>query len=180
MKKKTPYFLHNRAMIVTLDVSNSHSFQAVSFFYERHKLLNDCLLPALLPAPMGAPELERMPQNIYDVLIPSEVDPYGDTSVVFRIETETGDRYYQWMVDVEFDFPVVSVVEYLLDLSAYTGQRLNVSYAFATITGISQFSTDAVVQVPGNTQLHVHINNTLQSTVDFRHIGLVHFGQLSR
>ena len=159
VNEKTPSFLHNRAMIVTLDVSNSHSFQAVSFFYKRHQYyyLMIVVLPALLPAPMGAPELEQMPQNIYDVLIPSEVDLYGDTSVVFRIETETGDHYYQWMVDVEIDYPVVSVVEYLLDLSAYTGQRLNVSYAFATITGISEFSADAVVQVPGNMQLQVHV-----------------------
>ena len=103
---------------------------------------------------MNPPELVRMPQNMYNVVIPmdSEFELFAVSSPVFRIETETGQYYYQWIIDVIFEDAdlTVTISEYLLDLYAYTGQKLNIAYAIATDMGISEYSQHTVVQVPGN------------------------------
>lgn len=68
---------------------------------------------------------------------------------MFHIQTETGDHYYQWMVDIIIiDLTAVYMENYLVDLSAYLGQRINVSYALATVIGITEYSQNTVVQVP--------------------------------
>ena len=105
------------------------------------------------PSPMAAPELTQMPQNIYDVSIPSELEMLtsDSSSLVFRIEdsSQPGEFIYQWMVDVMFDLPEITMVDYLLDLASYGGRSLNISYAFATDMGLSEYSESATVQVPG-------------------------------
>ena len=105
------------------------------------------------PPPMTAPELTRMAQNIYDVSIPSELEMLtsGSSSLVFQIEdsSQSGEYIYQWMVDVMFDLPEITMVEYLLDLASYSGRSLNISYAFATDNGLSEYSESVIVQVPG-------------------------------
>ena len=107
---------------------------------------------------MAAPELTRMPQNIYNVSIPSELEMLtsDSSSVVFRIEdsSQPGEFIYQWMVDVMFDLPEITMVEYLLDLASYSGQSLNISYAFATDMGLSEYSESAIVHVPGMHELN--------------------------
>ena len=102
---------------------------------------------------MAAPELTRMPQNIYDVSLPSELEMLtsDSSSFVFQIEdsSQPGEFVYQWMVDVMFDFREVTMVEYLLDLASYSGRSLNILYAFATDMGLSEYSESATVEVPG-------------------------------
>ena len=102
---------------------------------------------------MTAPELTRMAQNIYDVSIPSELEilTSGSSSLVFRIEdsSQPGEYVYQWMVDVMFDLPEITMIEFLLDLASYSGRSLNISYAFATDNGLSEYSESAIVQIPG-------------------------------
>lgn len=79
----------------------------------------------------------------------SEIELLGESSPVFHIQTETGDHYYQWMVDIIIiDLTAVYMENYLVDLSAYLGQRINVSYALATVIGITEYSQNTVVQVP--------------------------------
>ena len=112
-------------------------------------LLSNYYAAVQMPAPTTAPELMQVSKNIYSIVIPSEVDLYEYSSVVFRIETEMGGYYYQWMVDVVFEWPDVSIIEYLLDLSPYTGQRLNIAYALAANMDISEYSANSVVHVPG-------------------------------
>ena len=105
------------------------------------------------PPPMTAPELTRMAHGIYDVSIPSELEMLtsGSSSLVFRIEdsSQPGEYVYQWMVDVMFDLPEITMMEYLLDLASYSGRSLNISYAFATDNGLSEYSESAIVQIPG-------------------------------
>ena len=102
---------------------------------------------------MAAPTLTRVTRNIYNVTVLSEVEMLtsGALSFVFRIEdsSQPGELVYQWMVDVSFDVPNTTVVEYLLDLTSYSGRSLNIAYAFATNMGLSEFSEYATVQVPG-------------------------------
>ena len=111
------------------------------------------IVTAHLPPPMAAPELTRMAQGIYDVSIPSELEMLtsGSLSLVFRIEdsSQPGEYVYQWMVDVMFDLPEVTMVEFLLDLASYSGRSLNISYAFATDNSLSEFSESVTLQVPG-------------------------------
>ena len=95
---------------------------------------------------MNAPELTRMvdTQEIYDVgnIVEIENEVYDNPSLLFRIEDQSqpGVYVYQWMVDVVFDFPDVTIVEYLLDLNTFVGHTLNIAYAFATEEGLSEFS----------------------------------------
>ena len=102
---------------------------------------------------MTAPELTRMAQGIYDVSIPSELEVLtsGSSSLVFRIEdsSQPGEYVYQWMVDVMFDLPEITMMEYLLDLASYSGRSLNISYAFATDNGLSEYSESTTVQISG-------------------------------
>ena len=110
-----------------------------------------------LAAPMAPPQLQRMPQNIYSLDLPtdSEMGLFSTSSPVFRIQTESDEQYYQWMVDIEFSSSVlpVFITENLLDLSAFTGRRLSIAYAFATDMGISEYSQNVVVQVPSKAKL---------------------------
>ena len=112
-----------------------------------------CIAIAHPPPPMTAPELTRMAQGIYDVSIPSELEMLtsGSSSLVFQIEdsSQPGEYVYQWMVDVIFDIPEVTMVEFLLDLASYSGRSLNISYAFATDNGLSEYSESVTLQVPG-------------------------------
>ena len=105
---------------------------------------------------MNPPALIRMgiaTQNIYTVNISDdhELIMFSNPSLVFRIEAQSqpGDYVYQWMVDVEFDRPTVNLMEFTLDLNLYSGQRVNVAYAFATDMGLSQYSAATVIDVPG-------------------------------
>ena len=103
---------------------------------------------------MSAPEL--MPigtQGVYDVILPAEFenDVFKNPSLVFRIEdhSQPGVYVYQWFVDVVFYWPAVTMVEFLLDLLSFSGLSLNVSYAFATDEGISEYSESVGVQYTG-------------------------------
>ena len=105
---------------------------------------------------MNPPELIHMgiaTQNIYTVVISDDLEliMFSNPSLVFRIEAQSqpGDYVYQWMVDVEFDRPTVNLMEFTLDLTLYSGQSVNVAYAFATDVGISQYSAATVIDVPG-------------------------------
>ena len=105
---------------------------------------------------MNPPELIRMgiaTQNIYivDISDDHELIMFSNPSLVFRIEAQSqpGDYVYQWMVDVEFDRPTVNLMEFTLDLNLYSGQSVNVAYAFATDMGLSQYSAATVIDVPG-------------------------------
>ena len=110
---------------------------------------------AVLPKPMNAPVLTRVVDNqqIYDVSIPIEIElqVYDNPSLVFRIEdsSQPGEYVYQWMVDVVFDLPEITMMEYLLDLASYSGRSLNISYAFVTSMGLSEYAESATIQVPG-------------------------------
>ena len=83
-------------------------------------------------------------QEIYDVDIPIEIElqVYDNPSLLFRIEDQSqpGEYVYQWMVDVVFDLPDVTMVEYLLNLNTFIGHRVNIAYAFATEQGLSEYS----------------------------------------
>ena len=102
---------------------------------------------------MAPPQLQRISQNLYSLDLPtdSEMGLFSTSSPVFSIQTESNQQYYQWMVDIEISSPVspVFITESLLDLSAFTGRRLSIAYAFATDEGISEYSQNEVVQVPG-------------------------------
>ena len=110
---------------------------------------------AVLPKPMNAPVLTRVVDNqqIYDVGIPIEIElqVYDNPSLVFRIkdQSQPGEYVYQWMVDVMFNLPEITMMEYLLDLASYSGQSINISYAFVTSMGLSEYSESAMIQVPG-------------------------------
>ena len=101
---------------------------------------------AVLPKPMNAPVLMRTIENqeIYDIStsFESELEGYDNPSVLFRIEDHSrpGKYVYQWMVDVVFNLPEVKMVEYLLNLNAFIGRTVNISYAFATYMGPSEYS----------------------------------------
>ena len=74
---------------------------------------------------------------------------YNYSSLVFQLETESSETYYQWMVNVNFELRDVLVEEYMLDLSLYAGQSLKIAFAIATTAGLSEYSSIAIVQVPG-------------------------------
>ena len=100
--------------------------------------------------PTSPPELLRMERNVYDVIVPDELAMYDNPSFVFRIESQTGKVFYQWMIDVEYDLPAVTVFEDMLDLSSYAGQRLNIAYAYAIAgTSFTEYSETTVVEIPG-------------------------------
>ena len=85
----------------------------------------------------------------YDVSINvEELEMFDNPSLVFRIETEGVDVFYQWMVAVEVG-PIVTVMDYILDLTPYAGRSLSVSYAFATTRGISDYSQSVPINLPG-------------------------------
>ena len=88
---------------------------------------------------------------MYDVVIPEELELFKSEhpSLVFRIEDQSqpGEYVYQWMVDVIFELPTVTMVEYMLDLSSYIGQTVNVSYAFATSMSFSGYSESVEIRV---------------------------------
>ena len=83
-------------------------------------------------------------QQIYDVGIPIEIElqVYDNPSLLFRIEDQSqpGEYVYQWMVDVMFDLPEITMMEYLLNLNTFIGRRVNIAYAFATEQGLSEYS----------------------------------------
>ena len=122
-----------------------------------------CTCTARPSSPKAPPQLTRMAQNIYDVSIPSELEmemlTSGSSSLVFQIEdsSQSGEFVYQWMVNVMFDLPEITMVEYLLDLASYGGRNLNIAYAFATDNGLSEYSEPAVVQVPGTLYVYIHV-----------------------
>ena len=110
---------------------------------------------AALPKPMNVPVLTRTMdhQEFYDISIPIEIElqVYDNPSLLFRIEDQSrpGEYVYQWMVDVIFNLPEITMVEYLLNLNTFIGRRVNISYAFATENGLSEYSEPAEVQVSG-------------------------------
>ena len=110
-----------------------------------------CIGAADLPPPMNVPELRSVTSSIYDVIVPDELKIYNYPSVLFRLEAQSqpGEYVYQSMVDVTFALPNVTMIEYILDLSSYSGLSLNISYAFVTNIGISNFSQTTEVYVPG-------------------------------
>ena len=83
-------------------------------------------------------------QEIYDVGIPIEIElqVYDNPSLLFRIEDQSqpGEYVYQWMVDVVFDLPEITFVQYLLNLNTFIGRTVNIAYAFATEQGLSEYS----------------------------------------
>ena len=101
---------------------------------------------------MNAPELRSVTSHIYDVIVPDELKMYSYPSVLFRLEalSQPGEYVYQWLVDVTFALPDVSMMEYILDLSSYSGLSLNIAYAFVTNTSISNFSQTTEVHVSGH------------------------------
>ena len=109
-------------------------------------------ITAGLPKPVNPPVLTRLMDNqeIYDVGNLSKIET-DNPSLVFRIEDQSqpGEYVYQWMVDVMFDLPEITMMEYILNLNAFTGRSLNISYAFATDMGLSEYSESAIVEVPG-------------------------------
>ena len=108
-----------------------------------------------LPKPLNPPMLTRLMDNqqIYDIgnLNEIETELYDNPSLLFRIEdsSQPGEYVYQWMVDVMFDLPEITMMEYLLNLNTFTGPSLNIAYAFATDMGLSEYSESAIVEVPG-------------------------------
>ena len=105
-----------------------------------------------LLAPLSGPDLVRINQTLtYEVAIPEELGLFDAPSLVFRIEDQSspGDYVYQWMVDVQFDLPSVSLNPPVVDLTAYSCRTVSVSYAFATTMGLSEYSTATVINVPG-------------------------------
>ena len=102
---------------------------------------------------MNAPRLDKVTIRLYDVILPDELDMYMDgyPSLLFRLEDQSkpGEYVYQWMVHVTFDLPNITMMEYMLDLSSYSGLSLNIAYAFVTNTSVSNFSATAEVHVPG-------------------------------
>ena len=106
-----------------------------------------------MPSPINAPELDSVAIHLYDVIVPDELDMYMDgyPSLLFRLEDQSkpGEYVYQWMVDVTFDLPDITMMEYMLDLSSYSGLSLNIAYSFVTNTSVSNFSDTAEVHVPG-------------------------------
>ena len=106
-----------------------------------------------MPSPMNPPELEKVTIPLYDVILPDELDMYMDgyPSLLYRLEDQSkpGEYVYQWMVDVTFALPNITMMEYMLDLSSYSGLSLNIAYAFVTNTSVSNFSDTAEVHIPG-------------------------------
>ena len=105
-----------------------------------------------LMAPLSGPDLVRINQTLtYEVAIPEELGLFDTPSLVFRIEDQSspGDYVYQWMVDVHFDLPSVSLNPLVVNLTAYSCRTVSVSYAFATTMGLSEYSTATVIDVPG-------------------------------
>ena len=105
-----------------------------------------------LMAPLSGPDLVRIHETLtYEVAVPEELSRFDIPSLVFRIEDQSspGDYVYQWMVDVQFDRPSVNLNPPVVDLTAYSCGTVNVSYAFATTMGLSEYSTATVIDVPG-------------------------------
>ena len=109
-------------------------------------------------APLSGPDLVRIRGTLtYEVAIPEEFSIFDTPSLVFRIEDQSSpeDYVYQWMVDVhfslEFSFnhPSTSLNPLVVDLAAYSCRTINVSYAFATTMGLSEYSAATVIDVPG-------------------------------
>ena len=102
----------------------------------------------VLPQPISAPVLKQIgSQKIFDISVPIELQMYNNPSLVFQIQTLPGEYFYQWMVDVIFDLPEVALVQHLLDLNAFIGLTVNVSFAFATEQGISEYSQPTEVHL---------------------------------
>ena len=59
---------------------------------------------------------------------------------MYRIETQPGQYVYQWKVEIDFGLPVVNLTEFLIDLKPYSGTTVNVSFAYATLSGLSAYS----------------------------------------
>ena len=141
----------NRKAIALKVVNDSHSSLHVRLYVKFVYLmltLYTYFIPmtAVLPKPMNAPVLIRVADNqqIYDVGIPIEIElqVYDNPSLLFRIEDQSqpGEYVYQWMVDVVFDLPEITMMEYLLNLNTFIGRTVNIAYAFATKQGLSEYS----------------------------------------
>ena len=105
-----------------------------------------------LMAPLSGPDLVRIRGTLtYKVAIPEEFSIFDTPSLVFRIEDQSspGDYVYQWMVDVQFYHYFVSLNPSVVNLTAYSCRTINVSYAFATTMGLSEYSAATVIDVPG-------------------------------
>ena len=135
---------------------------------------------------MGPPVLERLNNaEMYSIDVPAELELYNYPSVVFRIEVQPGEYIYQWMVDVSISFSSgIFIMDFLLDLSTFTGQPVQVSYAFATEDGFSEYSEATevnfirdILPVSPNDSVHTIIT---KSAVDakktaFCHISCLHY-----
>ena len=111
-----------------------------------------------LMAPLSGPDLVQNNGTLtYEVAIPEELGLFDTPSLVFRIEDQSPPRgyVYQWMVDVQFDHSSVSLNPLVVDLTAYSCRTVNVSYAFATTMGLSEYSPATVIDVPGTVD-HEH------------------------
>ena len=124
------------------------------------------------PSPSNGPQLTRGRQNQYIVTLPVELEDYDSPSIVFRIETENGDIYYQWMIEVETNFITATLFnDVKLDLASYTGQRLNIAYAYVNPNSeLTHYSESTQVVVPGTVLYHsiLCIYNVWQISYNFQ------------
>ena len=150
----------NRKVIAVKVVSDSQISLHVRLYVADSYLmltLYTYIIPttAGLPKPLNPPVLTRLMDNqeIYDIGNLSEIETelYDNPSLLFQIEDQSqpGEYVYQWMMDVVFDLPEITVVEYILNLNTFTGRSLNIAYAFATDMGLSEYSESAIVDVLG-------------------------------
>ena len=81
-------------------------------------------------------------EEVYDVIIPSELETFASEypSLVFRIETQPGQYTYQWMVNIDTTFVDATITDYILDLVSFTGHTISVSFAYAILNGFSEYS----------------------------------------
>ena len=133
---------------------------------------------------MEAPELIRLNnQELYEAAIPSELEIFRNPSLLFRIETQPGEYVYQWMVDINYEVPDITIMEYLLDLSTFVGRTVNVSLAFVTEAGLSEYSEPTTMRlfsevVPLSPSDVSHALVT-ESQEEARNIALCHISCLS-
>lgn len=110
--------------------------------------------------------IEGKTPNTYRVCVPGEVSLYNNSSLVFRIETESGQYIYQWMVHITLEriLEEVLIIDHLLNLEIYSGLSITVSFAYATKDGLSAYSEPREVTI-FNTVASVYPSDTRHSLV---------------
>ena len=89
-------------------------------------------------------------REVYNVEIPRELQmDYSSEppSLVFRIETQPGEYIYQWMVNIDTNFPDATITDYIVDLVSFTGRTIKVSFAYATLNGFSEYSEPVTLRL---------------------------------